>query len=298
MKKIFKEPLLAFLLIGSAMFVLFQQVSNDPMPDSAEIVVTEGRIEALSLRFAKVWQRSPNAEELDHLIQNYIREEVLYREALAMGLDRDDPIVRRRMRQKMEFISEDLANLNVPEEAELLAYLLAHQEEYRSPSIFSFRQIYFNSSERGRAAHADAMTLLATLQKPAGKNIDVEALGDSLMLKQTFRRETERDIARDLGPQFLQSLRNLPTGSWQGPVRSGFGLHLVYIDERIDGKVPALKDVREAVLRDWASVKRKQTNEAFYEALRSRYTVIVEAAPNRGNASKGAEKGSMATALQ
>jgi hypothetical protein len=298
MKQIFKEPLLVFLLLGGAMFLLFQQLSNDPMPESAEIVVTEGRIEALSLRFAKVWQRSPNAEELDHLIQNYIREEILYREALAMGLDRDDPIVRRRMRQKMEFISEDLANLNVPEEQELQAYLAAHQKEYRSPSIFSFRQIYFNSSERGRAAHTDAMTLLATLQKPAGKDIDVEMLGDSLMLKQTFRRETERDIARDLGSQFLQSLRNLPTGSWQEPIRSGFGLHLVYIDERIDGKVPALKDVREAVLRDWASVKRKQTNEAFYEALRSRYTVTVEGAPNRDKASEGAEKVSMATALQ
>jgi parvulin-like peptidyl-prolyl isomerase len=118
------------------------------------------------------------------------------------------------------------------------------------------------------------------------------------MLKQTFKRETERDIARDLGSQFLQSLRNLPTGSWQEPIRSGFGLHLVYIDERIDGKVPALKDVREAVLRDWASVKRKQTNEAFYEALRSRYTVTVEGAPNRDKASEGAEKVSMATALQ
>jgi peptidyl-prolyl cis-trans isomerase C len=294
----FKEPLLVFLLLGGAMFLLFQQLSNDPMPDSTKIVVTEGRIEALSLGFAKVWQRSPSAEELDHLIQNYIREEILYREALAMGLDRDDSIVRRRMRQKMEFISEDLAKSNVPEEEELQAYLAAHQEKYRPPSIFSFRQIYFNSSERGQAAHTNAMTLLATLQKPAGKDVDVETLGDSLMLKQIFKRETERDIARDLGSQFLQSLRNLPTGSWQGPVRSGFGLHLVYIDERIDGKVPVLKDVREAVLRDWASVKRKQTNEAFYEALRSRYTVTVKGAPNRSKASEGAEKVSMATALQ
>jgi hypothetical protein len=207
MKQIFKEPLLVFLLLGAAMFLLFQQLSNDVIPDSAEIVVTKGRIEALSLGFAKVWQRSPSTEELDNLIQNYIREEILYREALAMGLDRDDPIVRRRMRQKMEFISEDLANSSMPKDEELQAYLAAHQEEYRLPSHFSFRQIYFNSSERGQVAHTDAMTLLATLKKPAGKDIDVETLGDSLMLKQTFRRETERDIARDLGSQFLQSLR-------------------------------------------------------------------------------------------
>ncbi len=298
MRKIFKEPLLVFLLLGGAMFLLFQQVSNNVIPDSAEIIVTEGRIEALSLGFAKVWQRTPSAEEMDHLIQNYIREEILYREALAMGLDRDDPIVRRRMRQKMEFISEDIAKSNVPEEKELQAYLTTHKSEYRLPTQFSFRQIYFNSSERGQAAHTDAMTLLATLQKPAGKDIDVETLGDSLMLKQTFRRAPERDIARDLGTQFLQSLRNLPTGSWQGPVQSGFGLHLVYIDERIDGEAPALKDVHEAVLRDWSSVKRKQTNEAFYEALRSRYTVTVEATPNRTKTSESAGKVSVAAVSQ
>lgn len=298
MKKIFKEPLLVFLLLGGAIFLLFQQLSNDPMPDSAEIIVTEGRIEALSMGFAKVWQRSPSAEELDSLIQNHIREEILYREALAMGLDRDDPIVRRRMRQKMEFISEDIANLNVPEEQELQAYLAAHQEEYRLPTHFSFRQIYFNSSERGQVARTDAMTLLATLQKPAGKDIDVETLGDSLMLKQTFRRESERDIARDLGSQFLQSLRNMPTGSWQGPIRSGFGLHIVYIDERIDGKAPKLKNVRDAVLRDWASAERKQVNKAFYEALRRRYTVTVEGAPSRNRASEDTGKAAMAAASQ
>ncbi len=298
MKKIFKEPLLVFLLLGGAMFLLFQQVSSDPMPDNAEIIVTEGYIEALSLGFAKTWQRSPNAEELDHLIQNYIREEVLYREALAMGLDRDDPIVRRRMRQKMEFISEDLTRSNAPEEQELQAYLATHQEEYRLPTQFSFRQIYFNSSERGQAAYTDATALLATLQKPAGKDIDVEALGDSLMLKQIFVKVPERDITRDLGPQFLQSLRNMPTGSWQGPVQSGFGLHLVYIDERIDGKAPALKDVREAVLRDWASVKQKQVNKAFYEALRKRYTVTVENNQDRNRASEGIGKAAMAATSQ
>ena len=295
MKKIFREPLVVFLLLGGAMFALFQQVSNDALPDNVEIVVTKGHVQALLVGFEKVWQRSPSAKELDGLIQNYIREEVLYREALAMGLDRDDGIVRRRLRQKMEFISEDLANLDAPEEQELHAYLAAHQEDYRQPTRFSFRQIYFNTSKHGQAAQADAMTLVATLQ---AQDADVATLGDPLMVKQQFNSETEREIERALGSQFLQSLRKTPTGSWQGPITSGFGLHLVRIDERIDGEISKLNDVRELVIRDWASVKRKQTNEAFYETLRKRYKVTVENLKGENKSNESTTKLSMNKASQ
>ncbi len=295
MKKIFREPLVVFLLLGGAMFALFQQVSNDALPDNVEIVVTKGHIQALLVGFEKVWQRSPSAKELDGLIQNYIREEVLYREALAMGLDRDDGIVRRRLRQKMEFISENLANLDAPEEQELHAYLAAHQENYRQPTRFSFRQIYFNTSKRGQAAQADAMTLVATLQ---AQDADVATLGDPLMVKQQFNSETEREIERALGSQFLQSLRETPTGSWQGPITSGFGLHLVHIDERIDGELSKLNDVRELVIRDWASVKRKQTNEAFYETLRKRYKMTVENLKSENKSNESTTKLSMNKASQ
>lgn len=295
MKKIFREPLVVFLLVGGAVFALFQQVSNDALPDNVEIVVTKGHVQALLVGFEKVWQRSPSAKELDGLIQNYIREEVLYREALAMGLDRDDGIVRRRLRQKMEFISEDLANLDAPEEQELHAYLAAHQEDYRQPTRFSFRQIYFNTSKHGQAAQADAMTLVATLQ---AQDADVATLGDPLMVKQQFHSETEREIERALGSQFLQSLRETPTGSWQGPITSGFGLHLVRIDERIDGEISKLNDVRELVIRDWASVKRKQTNEAFYETLRKRYKVTVENLKGENKSNESTTKLSMNKASQ
>lgn len=295
MKKIFREPLVVFLLVGGAVFALFQQVSNDALPDNVEIVVTKGHIQALLVGFEKVWQRSPSAKELDGLIQNYIREEVLYREALAMGLDRNDGIVRRRLRQKMEFISEDLANLDAPEEQELHAYLAAHQEDYRQPTRFSFRQIYFNTSKHGQAAQADAMTLVATLQ---AQDADVATLGDPLMVKQQFHSETEREIERALGSQFLQSLRETPTGSWQGPITSGFGLHLVRIDERIDGEISKLNDVRELVIRDWASVKRKQTNEAFYETLRKRYKVTVENLKGENKSNESTTKLSMNKASQ
>lgn len=267
------------------MFALFQQVSNDYQPDNAEIVVTERQIQSLLLGFEKVWQRSPSKTEVDGLIQKHIREEILYREALAIGLDKDDGIVRRRLSQKMAFISEDLASLDKPEEQELQAFLVAHAEDYRQPSRFSFRHIYLNTSKRGESAQSDAIALLANLKT---QDSNATLLGDPLMVKQQFNLETERDIERVLGSQFLQSLNDIPTGSWQGPISSGFGLHLVRVDERIEGKVSQLNEVRDEVVRDLGSEKRDQTNKAFYQNIRKRYTVKVES-HSRNNAASESE---------
>ena len=222
MLKIVKEPMLAFLLLGGALFVLFQQISDDGFfgtDQLEEIVVTEGRIQALALGFEKVWQRPPTRRELDGLIEGFIHEEVLYREALAMGLDRDDPIVRRRLRQKLEFLSEDLAGLEEPEQQELQAFLDANPETYRQATRFSFRQVYINTSQRGQSAENDAIELLVKLR---AQDSDTVIAGDSLMLEHQYTNETERDIERTLGHQFLQSLRETPIGGWQGPIVSGY----------------------------------------------------------------------------
>ena len=275
MLKPFKDPLFHFLLLGVAFFVLFEWVAGDTPTEidrAEEIVITEGRIRALSENFAKVWQRPPTEQELDSLIQEHIREEVLYREALAMGLDRDDTIVRRRMRQKIEFLSEDIVSLVEPSEEELQAFLAAQPERFREESRYSFRQIYLNADERGKSVEADALALLAELRENDG---DASELGDRLMIEHRFEDAGERDIARALGTQFLEALADCPTGSWQGPIVSGFGLHLVHISARIDGRVPELAQVREAVFREWSAEQRKKTNEAFYEMLRERYTVTI-----------------------
>ncbi len=261
-------------MLGVALFALFQWVA-EPSRDrdqTSEIVITAGRIQALSQSFEKVWQRPATEAELGGLIQAHIREEVLYREALAMGLDRDDTIVRRRMRQKMEFLSEDLLSLDEPSETELQAFLAAQPERFRQESRFSFRQVYLNANKRDTSAEADALVLLAKLQEHDG---DASKIGDPLMVQHRFENEPEREVSRALGKQFLQSLRNTPLGSWQGPIVSGFGLHLVHISHRTNGKAPALAEVRKAVLREWSAAKRKQANEAFYEALRARYKVTV-----------------------
>ncbi len=273
MKEALKEPLFVFLLLGGAIFILFHQVANDYPPDNAEIVVTERQVQSLLLGFEKVWQRSPSEKEVDGLIQNYIREEIFYREALAMGLDKDDGIVRRRLSQKMAFISEDLANLDKPEEQELQTFLVAHKQDYRQPSRFSFRHVYLNTSKRGESSQSDAISILAMLKE---QDSNAKLLGDPLMVNHQFNLETEREIERVLGSQFLQSLTDIPEGSWEGPIRSGFGLHLVYVNERIEGRSAKLNEVRDQVVRDWGSEKRIQTNEEFYEILRKRYSVKVE----------------------
>jgi len=285
MRTLLREPLLYFLLLGAAMFGTYQLVSdagfsgNRPLE---EIVITEGRIDALILDFERVWQRPPTEEELDGLVQAHIREEVMYREALAMGLDRDDPIIRQRLQQKLAFLTEDIATLEEPTEAELEAFLATNQQRFRGQTRFSFEQVYFNVSERGRAAEADAESLLAELEKPdttgpgedPDSSIDTALLGDQLLLSQ-FTKAYEREILRAMGSQFLAGLQSVPVGAWHGPIESGFGLHLVKISERIDGIVPPLDDIRDLVSGDWVSAKREETNEASYAALRARYVVTL-----------------------
>ncbi len=271
MIKIFKEPLVVFLILGGALFFLFQQVSKGPGFDPGqleEIVITQGQIEALVLGFEKTWQRPPTDQELEGLTQSHIREEVLYREALAMGLDRDDPIVRRRLNQKLVFLSEDLADFVEPEEHELQAFLDTASEDYRRATLFSFQQVYLSEEENLRAQE-----ILTQLRD--GKIDPVQASGAQL-IQFSFNNETDFNIERSFGPQFIEGLKQLDVGGWQGPVRSGFGLHLVNVIERVDGEIPPLSEIRNIVLRDWSAQNRKETNEAFYEALRSRYKVTFE----------------------
>lgn len=255
--------------------MLYQQVADDASASSnrEEIMVTEGHIQIMVLGFKKVWQRLPTAEELDGLIKNYVREEVLYREALAMGLDRDDAIIKRRLRQKIEFLSEDLAALEEPDDETLQKYLDDNAESYRLPSRFSFRQIFLDTSKRGENIQADATTLLTQLR---AQDADTDSLGDSLMIKSHFENEADREIERTLGSQFLQSLRETEVGSWQGPIVSGYGLHIIFISERSEGKIPELSAVRDPVFRDWSAEKRKQVNAEFYNILRQRYKVTIQ----------------------
>ena len=276
MIKIFKEPLVHFLLIAAGIFLiseLFSGVNSSESSQQDEILITQAQIKMISKGFEKTWQRTPSKQELETAIEVYIREEVFYREALAMGLDRNDGIVRRRLSQKIQFLTEDLASLEKPEDEVLNAFLTTHADDYLRPARFSFKQVFLNTSKRGASAQTDAANLLKQLNV---NDINAADLGDSLMVAHQFADVAEHDVSRSLGDDFLKAITTTPKGSWQGPVKSGFGLHLVRIDNREQQMQAELSEVRDAVLRDWKSEKLKLTNEAVYNSMRSQYKISVE----------------------
>lgn len=269
------EPLFHFLALGAGLFLLFGLVggSNEGRTDRIEVSATQ--VELLAEGFARTWQRPPTPQELNGLVENHIRDEIYYREALAMGLDRDDTIVRRRMRQKLEFLTDDIMAAVEPAEAELRTYLSEHQEKFKVAGRVTFEQIYFNRDRRGDAAVNDAEELLRRLQTN-GANVDPGTLGDSLLLPAEYDDVSEDEVVSRLGRQFAESLDELPIGRWVGPIESGYGLHLVLIRHRQPAEVPAFDDVREIVEREWRADRRVEAKEAFYQGLRGRYEVIVE----------------------
>mgnify|MGYP006140632825 FL=1 len=226
MINIFKEPLVHFLLIAAGIFLISGLFSNGNSSESSqqnEILITQAQIKMMSKGFEKTWQRTPSTQELASAIEVYIREEVFYREALAMGLDRNDGIVRRRLSQKIQFLTEDLASLEAPEDEVLNVFLTTHADDYLNPARFTFKQVYLNTSKRGASVQTDAANFLKQLNE---NDKNAAELGDSLMVAHQFLDVAEYDVARSLGDDFLKAIKTSPTGSWQGPIKSGFGLHL------------------------------------------------------------------------
>lgn len=278
MKILIREPLFHFLLLGCAFFLVYQLLvegAGDEAAAARRVEVDAARMQALAAQFQKTWQRAPTDAELERLVEGYVREEIYYREALALGLDQDDPVVRRRLQQKLQFITDDMAVIEQPEDSELQQYLDANPDLYRRPSVYSFVQVYLNPEVRGERLAADAEALLAGLRDGS---VDASAAGDPTLLQPSFRQETRRYVARALGQRFVDQLDVLPTASWQGPLQSGYGLHLVYLEERVEGAMPPLAEVRDAVLRDWNAQRRRQLNDDIYQEFRKRYEVVVDPA--------------------
>ena len=274
--RLLREPLVHFLLLGALLFGLYQWVGGPGANASGgEIVVTAGRIRNLTETYARTWQRPPTAEERNGLVEDYIREEVLYREGVALGLDRDDTIIRRRLRQKLEFVSEDAAKAVEPTDAELAEYLAKNADSYRVESQLTFSQVFLDPSKRGAKLESDAAGLLDILRS-RGDRVDPVNLGDSLMLDPHYELATEADISRLFGGEFEVALRNQSVSEWVGPLKSGYGAHLVRIEARLPGRVATLAEVRDAVARDWAARRRQELLDTQYRELRSRYQVRIE----------------------
>jgi PPIC-type PPIASE domain len=273
-KNLVREPLVHFLLLGALIFGAFKIISSETI-EPGKILITQGRIESLETAFSRTWRRPPTASELEGLIRDYVREEVFAREAVALGLDKEDTIIRRRLRQKLEFVSDDVAAHAEPTDEQLRAYLKEHAGTFRGDRRFTFSQVYLDPQRRGENLDRDAAQMLAQLRR-AGSKADIAALGDSLLLENEFKVLPAREVVKQFGEKFAAKLGEMRAGQWQGPIESGFGVHLVLISERTDGSLPALEDVRAEVRREWINARRLETNEKFYQILRQRYVVTIE----------------------
>jgi len=275
LRKLIREPLFHFVLLGAVIFLLAGRVRSGSVGSGDKIVVTQSQIESIVVGFSRTWMRPPSQEELQGLVNDYVREEVLYREAMAMGLDQDDVIVRRRMRQKFEFLAEDqAARTGPPTDQELESYLRQHADKYSEEPNFSFDHIFFSREMRGASADAEANAMLARL---SGKGtIDIAKLGDTFLLPSRFEKTSAGETARLFGEKFAEDLTKAPLGTWAGPIESSYGIHLVRVNARIPEGAPPLAKVRESVLRDLLNDRHKQELDTQYEKLRARYTVVVE----------------------
>lgn len=276
LKSILREPLVHFLLLGAALFALDAWLRpTAATPANTEIVVSEARIRNLAQNFRRTWQRPPTREELDGLVESHVREEVFYREALALGLDRDDTIIRRRLQQKIEFISEEAAALAQPTDEELNAYLKANADAFRVEPRVTFSQIYLDPRKRSSTLDADAKRLLAALNSGSASQ-DPARLGDRLMmLEPRYEGESKTELARLFGSEFAEALVKQPAGLWAGPIASGYGVHLVKVESLVAGGLPELAAVRPLVEREWANAKRQELSKVFYEKLRAKYAIKV-----------------------
>jgi hypothetical protein len=273
--KLLKDPLLHFLLLGAALFAAYALSTGLFSGEEARRVeIAASEIEFLAANFERQWGRPPTAEELERLTEARVREEILYREALAVGLDRNDVVVRRRMVQKMEMLTQDVALLADPTDEELRAFFEERREDYRIPPRLSFSHVYFNLDRRGPAASDDARRVLAELRSMDPPPPVASERGDSLMIDFEYAGLTPQEVRRTFGDRFAEALFELEPG-WQGPIASGFGLHLVHVGERVEGGLPELDQVRERLVNDFNRFRRQQADEALYENLSERYEVVI-----------------------
>ncbi len=275
MKKIFSEPLFHFLLIGMALFLIFEFFDAPDEDQDKAIEITEDQQKTLQGNFARTWQRQPSTVEMEGLIEDKIRDEIAYREALAMGLDREDAYIRRRLRMKFELLMEDISTFNSPTDGELIAYLDENGKSFAIEPQLRFEQIYLNPEKRKNTIDEDASRLLETLNEQ-GTSIDSTYLGDAIMLPTTIPLSSLSTINRQFGKQFAESLLSLGPGGWQGPIESSYGFHLVRVHELVEGRDPELAEVRDTVERELLAQRRRDIKDETYAKLRERYQVVVE----------------------
>jgi hypothetical protein len=277
MRRVLREPLVHFLVLGGLLFAVFSFVGGGSTSvGDRRIVVTAADIDRLSEQFLRTWNRPPSAQELQTQIEAYIREEVLYRTALSLGLDKDDLVIRRRLRQKMDFLVEGA--IPQPKESDLRAYFHAHESGFLAQPMVSFRQILVSDS-RGATAEHDAQLLLTKLV--AARSADLEA-GDPSLLPESLEAVPLSRVSDEFGAEFARSLAGVKPRQWTGPLRSAYGYHLVFVTMLAPAHLPRFEDVRSSVERQWFVETRAAALDAQYRKLLGGFQVQIDQSPNPG----------------
>ncbi len=272
-----REPLLQFLLAGLLLFVGYQWLNpGGARPDpTGRIELTAEDVRQIQLAWLAQGREPLSPEQMKHLIEARVREEILYREALALGLDQDDTIVRRRLAQKMEFLFEDVAALREPTRDELRAWFEKNAERFELPARASFRHLYFSTDRRGARVRDDAVQALAKL---AGAPVDPPAApapSDPFMFQDYYGDRSFDEVVRSFGPAFARALFEIAPGAWSGPIESGYGWHLVWVDSVTPARVPAFEEVEADVRREWIEDQRAEIRRRAFDAMRARYELIL-----------------------
>ncbi len=276
-KRWLREPLLHFLLLGLVLFVVYGYMhrGRGGVESSRQIVLSLDELRQMDMYFESQWHRPPTPAEFQAMVEDKVREEVLYREALAMGLDKDDTIVKRRMAQKMQFLAEDVAAAHEPSTAELKAWFEKNSNQFALPGRYSFRHLYFSPDKRGKNAQPDAAKALARISGQPEDSAVAASLADRFMFQDYYGDQATEAIAKEFGPQFAVAIEKLKPGSWQGPIQSGYGWHLVFVGTVIPGRIPAFEEMEPDVKIAWLGEQKRQAWQKAYQEMRAKYNVLL-----------------------
>ena len=272
-----KDPLIHFLLIGACIYGAYGLFAGEAADDEARTVtLTQGDIQALTDQWTRLWNRPPTEQELAGVMRNHVRTQILYREAKAMGLERGDTVIERRLAQKVELLSRGLVTPPEPSDEQLASWYAQNGEQFRQADSYTLNQVFFDPDQRGDATLDDARTTLATLQALGELPEALDGYGDSSMLQNYYPGRTELEIRKTFGSGFAEQVITLEPRQWHGPILSGFGAHLVYIDSVTRAAQPELADIREQVSEAWMLEQVNTLSEQFIDELLSRYEIVVE----------------------
>jgi len=274
-RKLLGEPMLHFLLIGIALFGAYQWIAPGDS-GGRRIVITQGVVDDLVTQHVAARGREPSTTELNHLIESYVRDEILYREGVKLGLERDDIVVKRRVRQKIELIEEEDASTRTPTDADLSAYLAANQARFVQPAILTFEQVFLGQSTSG----PEVVRAVAVTRAALRNGTDADELGMRTLLPHRITQTPADLVARDFGASFAAALEKVPIGDWAGPIESSFGAHYVRVSARTPAAAPELAAVRDQVVREWENDRRQRARNDAYTKMRRGYEVSIEAKPS------------------